>query len=191
MIGAGATIVTVPGWSGSGPNHWQTQWEREHPEYRRAEMHDWHSVERADWVRSLEAALADVPGDAVLVAHSLGCLSVIWWAARHPVDSKRVKCALLVAPPNLTSTPGLLPALASFTPLPTLRLPFPSLVVASENDPYATFEEASAMASAWGCEVHNAGHAGHINVASGFGAWPEGQQLLERLIGQEPRTKVA
>ena len=46
----------------------------------------------------------------------------------------------------------ILAALESFTPLPDLRLPFPSMVVASENDPYATFEEAAKMASTWGGE---------------------------------------
>jgi hypothetical protein len=179
---AETTIIIVPGWSGSGPEHWQSIWEREHSEYRRVEMRNWQSVERADWVWALERTLADVSGAVVLVAHSLGCLSVAWWAARQRGGSNRVLGAMLVAPPNLASSPGLLPALESFTPLPALPLPFPSLVAASENDPYVTFEEAANMASTWGSELRNVGLAGHINTASGHGPWPEGQHILRQFI---------
>ena len=179
---AETTIIIVPGWSGSGPEHWQSIWEREHSEYRRVEMRNWQSVERADWVGAVERALADASGPVVLVAHSLGCLSVAWWAARQRGASTRVLGAMLVAPPNLTSSPGLLPALESFTPVPALPLPFPSLVAASENDPYATFGEAADMASAWRSELRNVGLAGHINTASGHGPWPEGRQILQQFI---------
>jgi predicted alpha/beta hydrolase family esterase len=177
------TIVTVPGWSGSGPDHWQSIWEREHPEYRRVELRDWRSVQRTHWVLGLERALAAVPGEVVLAAHSLGCLTVVWWAALNGRRSSQVRGAMLVAPPSLTSSCCLLPALASFGPVPVVPLPFPSLVVASENDPYASLEEAADMASAWGSELHNAGLAGHINTASGHGAWSEGQQCLTQFAG--------
>jgi predicted alpha/beta hydrolase family esterase len=176
------TIVMLPGWMGSGPEHWQTIWEAEHPDYRRAEMRNWQSTHLADWVECLDTALAAVPGDALLVAHSLGCLAVVWWVARHAHRTSPVRGAMLVAPPCLTSAPGLLPALASFAPVPSAPLPFPSLVVASENDPYARFEEAVGMASAWGSELRNIGRAGHINTASGHGAWPEGKQLLAGFV---------
>jgi predicted alpha/beta hydrolase family esterase len=179
---ADTTIIMVPGWSGSGPEHWQSIWEREHSGYRRVEMRNWQSVERADWVGAVERTLADVSGAVVLVAHSLGCLSVAWWAARQRGAATRVIGAMLVAPPNLASSPGLLPALESFASPPALALPFPSLVAASENDPYATFEEAANMASTWGSELRNAGLAGHINTASGHGPWPEGRQSLQQFI---------
>jgi len=142
------TIVTIPGWAGSGPEHWQSVWEREHPEFRRARMRNWQSVERDEWVRAVERTLAEVPGETVLVAHSLGCLAVDWWALQNAPRASEVRGALLVAPPDLDSSACLLPALASFAPAPLARLPFPSLVIASENDPYAGLAEAGAMAAA-------------------------------------------
>ena len=54
--------------------------------------------------------------------------------------------------------------------------------LASENDPYLPLPLARSLAGAWGSEFMNAGHAGHINVASGHGDWPEGEQLLGRLL---------
>jgi hypothetical protein len=66
-------------------------------------------------------AQADVSVAVVIVAHSLGCLSVACWAARQRGASIRVLGAMLVSPPNLASSPCLLPALVSGTerPLPT------------------------------------------------------------------------
>ena len=87
---------------------------------------------------------------------------------------------MLVAPPDLNSAPGTLPALASFTPTPLFRLPFPSLLIASENDPYASIEAAAGFAQGWGSEFVNVGAEGHINADSGHGPWPMGQLYFER-----------
>jgi hypothetical protein len=87
---------------------------------------------------------------------------------------------MLVAPPDLNLASGALPALASFTPLPLARLPFPSLVVASENDPYTSIEAAAGFARKWGGKFMNVGAAGHINVDSGHGPWPEGEGIFRR-----------
>jgi predicted alpha/beta hydrolase family esterase len=73
---ADPAILIVPGWSGSGPSHWQTIWEREHPEYRRVEQRNWQNVYRPEWVAGLERAVLSVSGDVVLVAHSFAsCLA--------------------------------------------------------------------------------------------------------------------
>src|ERR1019366_167567 len=99
--GADPAILIVPGWSGSGPSHWQTIWEREHPEYRRVEQRNWHNVYRPEWGAGLEQAVLSVSGDVVLVAHSLGCLAVAWWAATRGCAWRRVEGAMLVAPPTV------------------------------------------------------------------------------------------
>jgi predicted alpha/beta hydrolase family esterase len=62
--------------------------------------------------------------------------------------------------------------------VPRRKLPFPSLLIASSNDPYMSPQRAEHFASAWGAQLINLGARGHINVASGFGPWPEGLQLL-------------
>jgi hypothetical protein len=62
-------------------------------------------------------------------------------------------------------------------------LPFRSIVVASEDDPYVTLHRAQDFATAWGSEFINIGRAGHINTDSGHGPWPEGETWLESLRG--------
>jgi hypothetical protein len=62
---------------------------------------------------------------------------------------------MLVAPPNLSSAIGTLPALYSFAPIPSARLPFRSLLIASENDPYASIDAAAGFARKWGSEFIN------------------------------------
>lgn len=175
-------VLIVPGWAGSGPLHWQTVWERQHPDYHRVALEDWRSVERADWVAAVERSFRSFSGEVVLVAHSLGCLAVAWWATSRSSSRERVRGAMLVAPPDLGTAPGRLPALASFIPVPPGKLPFPSVLVASENDPYVTAEAAASMADGWGSQLVSAGVAGHINVDSGHGPWPEGDRYLQRFI---------
>jgi hypothetical protein len=62
--------------------------------------------------------------------------------------------------------------------MPLGRLPFPSLVVASTDDPYVSVARAEAFAAAWDSRLVTIGPAGHINGASGHGAWPEGEAML-------------
>ncbi len=63
-----------------------------------------------------------------------------------------------------------------------IRLGFPSIVVASENDDYLTLERARAFAGAWGSQFSSVGRAGHINSTSGLGAWVEGRGPLGVLL---------
>jgi predicted alpha/beta hydrolase family esterase len=142
------------------------------------ELADWRNVHCQDWVSALEIALFSLNGDAVLVAHSLGCLATAWWAAAGSPGTKRVRAAMLVAPPDLASAPGCLPALSSFTPVPRRKLPWPTLLVASETDPYASIAAAAQMAEDWGSVFLNAGAAGHINADSGLEEWPAGERHL-------------
>jgi predicted alpha/beta hydrolase family esterase len=173
-------VVIVPGWHGSGPAHWQTIWEQNHPEYVRVAHRDWCSTHCPDWVMAVDRAVISSPGDVVLVAHSLGCLAVVWWASLRSDCARWVQGALLVAPPNLSSATGTLPALSSFTPLPAGRLPFRSLLIASENGPYTSIEAAAGLARKWGSEFIDVGAAGHINADSGHGQWLEGERHLQR-----------
>lgn len=82
--------------------------------------------------------------------------------------------ALLVAP-AAPDRFGLTPV------LPRHSLPYPSLLVASLDDPWLPFPEAVAWARRWGSGLVNLGKAGHINAESGFGPWPEGRALLKTL----------
>lgn len=65
--------------------------------------------------------------------------------------------------------------------LPQSLLPFPSLLVASSNDPYMSESRATLWAERWGSEQVTLQGAGHINVKAGFEEWPLGLELLESL----------
>lgn len=177
-------ILTLPGLDGSGPAHWQSAWERRDPDVVRVDMGDWASPNRNAWVNRLNLALHRAAAPVVLVAHSLGCLAIAWWVAyEQPRWGEKVAGALLVAPPDVDCAvfePRLLP----FAPTPLVPLPFPSILVASRDDPYADLARSRRLAAFWGSEFVDAGRLGHINAASGLGGWAEGRGLLDRLIGR-------
>jgi predicted alpha/beta hydrolase family esterase len=60
-------------------------------------------------------------------------------------------------------------------------LDFPSIIIASTNDPYATIDYAKSLAKAWGSAFVNVGDKGHINSASDIGSWEEGNAYLGQL----------
>jgi hypothetical protein len=65
--------------------------------------------------------------------------------------------------------------------MPLARFPFPSILVASTDDPYVTVARAQAFATAWGSRLTLVEDAGHLNSASGLGDCPAGHALLEQL----------
>ena len=173
------TILTLPGWQGSGPAHWQSRWENLHG-YQRVQQHDWQRPLRGDWTARLEEVVVDSTAPVVLVAHSLGCVLTAWWAA-HSHNTHRVRAALLVAPGDVEREDVHLP-LQGWAPLARQRLPFPTLLVASRNDPFCSFERAQEMAGHWGAQCVDAGAGGHLNADSGLGDWPQGQAWLHLLL---------
>lgn len=174
-------VLIVPGLDNSGPDHWQTHWERDRDDCRRVDLGMWNQPQPAIWADRLGAAIEETSRPVVLVAHSLGCHAVSWWnALRRPV-ADNVIGALLVAPPEVEDAP-IDSRLAPFAPLSRGRLPFPSILVASGNDPYASFGRAKRMARVWGSRLIDAGPLGHINAQSNIRDWPYGRFLLRRLI---------
>ena len=174
--------LVIPGWNGSGAGHWQTLWERKYGRFRRVQQQNWSRPTPEEWVAEIDAEFNRSNGPMWLVAHSLGCVAVAHWAAVEPEKAEHVAGAFLVAPPWLTASDHCPAALAAFLPMPTARLPFPSLFVASENDPYLPIELAARLATAWGSQFVDVGRKGHINVASGHGPWVEGEGLLRGFV---------
>ena len=181
---AAPQVLILPGWQGSGPAHWQSRWEALHG-YARVEQHDWQQPRRGDWLARLDETVIDSERPVVLVAHSLGCILVAAWA-RFSRHSAKVRGALLVAPGDVEQ-PDLAPALPGWAPILLDPLPFPSLLVASRDDPYCRFERAGQLAQAWGSRLVDAGPRGHLNADSGLGDWPEGHALLQPWLAQTER----
>lgn len=174
--------LTLPGLDDSGPDHWQSIWERERPGTQRVELGSWSHPSRNMWIARLERAIAEARCPVVLVAHSLSCHLVAWWATLAGEGAGRpVVGAMLVAPPDLDRV-SIDRRIADFAPSPRGVLPFPTVVVASRNDPWCEFGRAKAMAGNWLAAFCDAGDVGHINGSSAVGRWREGQQVLDRLL---------
>lgn len=172
-------ILIVPGLNGSSGDHWQNHWLYDHPQAVLVEQADWDNPHRLQWLHRLEQAVLDHP-DALLVAHSLGAILTAALAT-SPV-SRLVGGALLVAPADIERTSILHARSYDFGAMPTERLPFPALLVASTNDPYMALSKAESAARAWSVPLINLGAAGHINVQSGFGRWARGYELAGQVL---------
>jgi len=173
--------LIVPGWQGSADEHWQSHWQRSLPNSARVEQADWLNPKREDWVAELQRSIASDPRPTILIAHSLGCMTVAHWAAQAPVESlRRVRAALLVAPADVERA-NCPPALQNFAPIPQHSLPFPSQLVGSDNDTAASAARAIEMARDWGSDVAILSGVGHINVKSGHQRWEQGFAYLYRL----------
>lgn len=168
-------FIVLPGIDGSGKSHWQTHWEEASPAMRRFAPADWETPDFRNWMAALELAAATARTPPLLIAHSLSCLLVAHW---QKVSRLPVKGAFLAAVPDPKS--AVFPkAAGDFTEAPRERFRFPSLIVASTNDPFGSLDYAKVRAVQWGCDLHVAGALGHINGAGNLGAWPEGKALLE------------
>lgn len=182
------TALMVPGLWNSGPEHWHTLWEADNPSFARVHQHEWDAPERREWVRQLDDAVRRAGRGVVLAAHSLGCATVVHWAG---LPGRTVRGALLVAPADVDGAGFPLEA-RGFANMPLKPLPFPSILVASADDPYLSMERARLFAESWGSRLVEVGALGHLNSASGLGAWPEGRTLLNELLAlPEPADPLA
>ncbi len=171
-------ILILPGYAGSGEEHWQARWAGRLRTGRVVAQADWHHPDPEDWRARIVAAVEEATRPVVLIAHSLGVVAAVEAAPRFPAGV--VRGAMLVAFPDIETSQNLPASVCAFAPVPRDPLPFPTLLVASRTDPHCTYERAEEFGAAWGASVVDAGEAGHINVASGHGPWPEG---LMRLAG--------
>lgn len=183
-------VLVVPGWGGSGPDHWQSAWQHQLGAAC-VELVDWLDPRPEVWLDALDRALVQLARvdsrPPVLVAHSLGCIVTAHRACRSHLA---VRAALLVAPADVVHAPSL-ESLRAFGPVPTRSLPFRSLVVASDDDPHASLERAEAFASGWGSDLSVVRRGGHLNAASGLGDWPEGRTLLASLLRRTTPSNIS
>ena len=177
-------VLTLPGWQSSGQGHWQSRWEAAFGD-ERVEQHDWMQPLRGDWIARLEEVVLQQTQPLLLAAHSLGCHLVAAWTA-HSKQTHRVRGALLVAPPDVRQA-DFPPQLHRWSQPVLSPLPFPSMLVASRDDPFCRFEASTQLAAHWGAALVDLGPKGHINAESGLVDWPQGRAWLEAL-GQPPHS---
>lgn len=180
-------VLVLPGRGNSGAAHWQSHWEAADPRLARVLQREWATPSRDEWVATLAGVLARRRTPAVLVAHSLAVSLVTHlaaaWPALHPGRPLPVRGALLVAPSD-TEAADYPPGPVGFAPVPLARLPFPSIVVASTDDPRVTLERARLFAAAWGARLEVAGALGHMGSDAQLGEWPQARRWLDQLLAQ-------
>lgn len=165
-------ILIVPGWTNAQPDHWQSRWERNLKTARRIEQADWETPRLTDWVARIVETVHATTRPCVIVAHGCGVIAVA--TAAPQLAHTSLKGLFLVAPVDLAGH-EIWPATdGGFAALPMQRLPVVAKVVGSSTDPYCSVEQTQAIGAIWGADVSIIANAGHLNIASGHGPWPEG-----------------
>jgi uncharacterized protein len=168
----------IPGLGNSGPEHWQTYFEKSGDRFQRINQKEWDAPDCADWVDAIDKAISNFDlSRVVLIGHSLGCVTIAHWANRY---HKKIKGDLLVAPSDIENPVYTFPA-TGFAPVPTEKINFKTIVAASADDPWVSLDRAKFFAQGWGSDFIDIGKAGHINAASGFGEWKQGLEILKKL----------
>jgi len=179
-----ATVLIVPGLRDQVAAHWQTLLAAKLPRVQSVPPMGRTDLDCALRVQAIERTAQAIAGPLVVVAHSGGCIMLAHWARQ---TKRTVRGALLATPPDFESPmPEGYPTLdalqaSGWLPVPRTRLPFPSVVAASRNDPLGRFERVAELAQAWGSGLVDLGEVGHLNPASGYGDWPRALTFIDEL----------
>lgn len=189
-------LLIVPGYKGSGPEHWQSWLQERVSGARRVEGIDWDFPVLALWAAQVRAALAAAPQPLRVFAHSFGCLAAVVAAADRPEQVAELILAAPADPARFDFT-GLKPgegrahAWCLSSALPAWPLKVHGQLIASRNDSWLAYEDAVKLAARWGLALHDAGAVGHINPDSGFGPWPLALELALRPMERVPLAGAA
>ena len=193
----GNVILVLHGWGGNKPEHWQEhlvlKLATEGVDIRYPKFTDPKAPNLAIWLDELSKVIEDIPEDAIVtvLAHSLG--SILWMHyAAEAVDSEptvRPTRVLLVAPPYVVREIPPLDApegASAFFPPPMSPAGIKAaasetILVASDTDDYATFDQSAAYADRLGIPIYKLPGAGHISPYYGYGEWP---WVLEWTLGR-------
>jgi uncharacterized protein len=173
-------LLIITGLGDSGEEHWQSYWLRNFKNSVKVQQDDYNTPEVGHWLHTLNNAIEKFEEPTVLVAHSLGVSLVLHWASKY--SNPNIIGALLVAPADVDSEEHTPSEIRNFAPMPMVKLPFASILVVSEDDPYVSLERAQYFAKSWESKMINIGYKGHINSASNLGLWEEGQMMVNELI---------
>jgi uncharacterized protein len=170
-------ILIVPGLGGGAAGDWPSRWQPKLSTARFVLPADPADRRREAWTEAVAGAARNTKRPALLVGHGLGAAAIA--DAGDRLDGADVRGAFLVAPPDGKRLERL--AGPDWTPARG-PLPWPSVVVASRNDPLGAYDAVAALAADWGADLIDAGEAGGLDAASGHGPWPEGLLRLAAFI---------
>ncbi|MDE2364536.1 MAG: alpha/beta hydrolase [Hyphomicrobiales bacterium] len=173
-------ILILPGKGGGTPDHWYARWAQKLSTAHRVEQRDFDRPVLREWTARIAEASRAAQRPVVLVGHSMGAVAGMLVAP----DLDNVVAAMLVAPASARVLRTMDDVDPAFAAAPVRKLAIPALLVASRDDPYATYEEQTERAGALGATLVDAGDSGHINAESGHGPWPEGLMRFAHFLAQ-------
>lgn len=174
------STIFVAGYGNSELEHWQKLWFNETPNSYWVEQKEWNNPNKDVWIKELEYTLLHVKTPVLIIAHSIGCHTVVEWVKKY-YKNQNIIGALLVAPPD-TNANSFPKEIQGYENTPLKKLPFNSTCIISSNDPYSSEDRAQLLANSWGSEIVLVGAKGHINFDSNLGVWKEGKEFLKKLI---------
>lgn len=175
-------LLIIPGLGDSGEKHWQSYWLKKFSNSTKVIQDNWHEPQLNEWLERLDENIQEIKEPTILVAHSLAVSLVMHWVSKN--TNPKIVGAMLVAPADVNSPEHTPDFLRHFSPIPIQTVPFPSIVIGTENDTYISLERAKELASYWGSDFVNIGQKGHINSDSDLEYWEEGQGFLQQLISK-------
>jgi predicted alpha/beta hydrolase family esterase len=175
------SFLILHGYQGSGPEHWQT-WlaERLRAAGETVAYPDLpapFAPTLPAWRTALERELRALPGEPIVVAHSLSCVLWLHHCAQPVPEGGRAERVLLVAPPSLAGAPR---EIRPFFPVPldprrVAAAAGETRLVCAPDDPYCPEDAAALYGAPLGVPVDVIAGAGHVNDVAGFGPWPEAE----------------
>ena len=183
--------IIVPGVGGSEATHWQSWLQQQLVSSSRVQQKHWDRPVLNEWVAQFVKTVAAVKAPVQIIAHSFGCLTAVAALAEHPELNAKVKNLLLVAPANparFGESGFARHSVGKYQQyFHQLKLAVPTTLLVSENDPWLSYVDALQLAQAWQLTPINLGQVGHVNVAAGFGPFPE---ILNYLLPENNRQPV-
>ena len=180
--------VIVPGVGGSEAQHWQSWLQQQLILSSRVQQQHWDRPILNEWVAQFVKTVTAVQSPIQIVAHSFGCLTSVAALAEYPELKNKVKNLILVAPANparFGEAGFARHSLMNYQDyFHQLSIDVPTTLMISENDPWLAYVDALQLAQAWKLTPINLGTVGHVNVASGFGPFPE---ILHYLLPEKKR----
>lgn len=181
-------ILVIPGYRGSPAGHWQHRIVEKLSTAAFVGFDDWLFASLPAAIRQLSVVVKSSTRPVIFITHSLGgvILAHAMPALIAAGQGPKMRGGFLVTPPSEDAIRNLSMIDPTFHATPREPLPFPSNLIASSNDPFATLEQSADLALAWGSQFVEAGEAGHINMESGHGPWPEGVMRFAGFLSRLP-----
>lgn len=187
---ANDVFLILHGWGGNKPTHWQEILVQKLTEagaqVHYPKMPEPTAPDLNAWLGKLKEAMAEVKAAApdvplTVLTHSLGAITWMHYAASLGVSAAPLADrVLLVAPPYVlpqAPPPDAPPSVTAFFPPPfdpaaLKAIARETVLVASNTDDFATFDQSSGYAAKLDVPIHLLKDAGHISPYYGYGEWP-------------------